>query len=672
MAFEDQVVVTASRAEQELVNAPAAVSLITGETIQSSPATNVGDLLRSVPGINVSQTSARDVNITTRGSTSTLSTSQLTLVDSRSVYLDFFGLVMWDLIPTHPSEFRQIEVVRGPASAVWGANAMNGVVNVLTKTPRELAAEGGTTVTLGVGTFGRDVPGRDAGSGSLYYAHASHAVALDDRWSYKVSAGFHSQDALARPAGTIPNAFATPYPAFPNSGTSQPKVDVRVDHDFADDARLSVAGDVAGTEGIIHSGIGPFDVQRGARMGHVSARYDDGGRHVGFFTNLLHGAGANLLTVSASGTPLPLTFDTQTFDIEASDVRPVGTRHLLTYGGNFRRNIFDISLAPGGDNRNEGGAFVQDEIFLLDRFRWVVGGRVDKFSSIDNAVFSPRTTFMVKPAPSQTLRVSFNRAFRAPSFINNHIETMILNQIDLSALLPLVSSFVFPVTSVGNPDLTQETMTAFEVGYTGVVAERATLTGSVYWNQTADSIFFTQVGSYSSTNVPATWPSVLPTALLDFIPAPGLPSRFTYRNLGTVKDRGLELGVDGVVNDYVNAFANYSYQWRPVVEGFDASEANRLPPHRFNVGANASYDRYFGTVTINYTDSAFWQDVLDARFWGDTEAYTLVNTGFGVRWAGGRHVTSLKVTNLGNADVQQHVFGDVIKRQIVAELRLGL
>src|SRR4030095_10054274 len=140
-------------------------------------------------------------------------------------------------------------------------------------------------------------------------------------------------------------------------------------------------------------------------------------------------------------------------DVEASDVRVIATRHALSFGGNYRHNTFDISLAPGGDNRNEGGAYLQDEIFLSDHFRWVLGGRVDKFSSIDNAVFSPRTTFMMKPDPAQTFRVSFNRAFRAPSFINNNINTSILNEVNLSALSPALARFVFPIRADGNPDL---------------------------------------------------------------------------------------------------------------------------------------------------------------------------------------------------------------------------
>src|ERR1043165_3620753 len=140
-AFEEQVVVTASRVEEQLVDAPAAVSIINSATIQNSPSTNIGDLLRSVPGVNVTQVTARDINVNTRGATSTLSTSQLALVDGRSIYLDFYGMVMWDFIPSNPREIKRIEVIRGPASAVWGANAMSGVVNFITKSPRELAAE---------------------------------------------------------------------------------------------------------------------------------------------------------------------------------------------------------------------------------------------------------------------------------------------------------------------------------------------------------------------------------------------------------------------------------------------------------------------------------------------------------------------------------------------------
>ena len=676
--FEDQVVVSASRVEQQLVNAPAAVSVVTSETIQSSPATNIGDLLRAVPGVNVTQVSARDVNITTRGATSTLSTSQLALVDGRSIYLDFYGMVMWDLVPTNPNDIRQIEVIRGPASAVWGANAMSGVVNVITKSPRELAAQGqGNSVTIGAGGFSRDVDGNDEGAGSLFYVNGSHANAVNDRWSYKLSAGYLTQDALPRPTGVIDNAFRTPYPTFANEGTSQPKFDARVDYDLAGGGRLTFNGGVAATAGLIYTGIGPFKVASDSRMTHATARYQKGGRRFAFFTNLLAGNADNLLARGTTGAPLPLDFNTKTFDFEGGDVYPIGPRHVLSFGGNYRHNTFDISIAPGGDNRNEGGVYAQDEIFLSDHFRWLVGARVDKFSSIADAVFSPRTTFMFKPSADQTIRFSFNKAFRAPSFVNNNINTTILNEIDLSALSPALARYVFPVTAVGNQDLTEESMTALEVGYTGVIGNRATLTAAVYWNTTDDGIYFTPIAAYSAANPPPGWP--LPPAVLTLLaqrtPPVVLPSTFTYLNLGTIKDKGLELGVDAAVNSWLTGFANYSFQAMPEAEdlpaGTSINDINWPARHRVNAGFNFNYSRYLGNFAVSYTDEAYWQDVLDARYAGTTEPYTLVSLGLGARWANDRVTTSLKITNLLNQDVMQHVFGDVVKRQIVGEVRFG-
>ncbi len=674
--YEEQVVVTASHSEEALVNAPATVSVVTTSTIQRSPAANMGDLLRSVPGVNVTQVSARDINITARGATSTLATSQLALVDGRSIYLDFFGMVMWDLVPSNVNDIRQIEVIRGPASAVWGANAMTGVVNVITKTPRELAAQGGSAMTVTFGGFDRTVGTSKPGAGSIFSITGSHAQAVNDRVAFKVSAGYLSQDPLPRPTGVIPNSFKTPYPAFTNTGTQQPKVDARLDYDLPNQqGTLSLSGGYAGTEGIIHSGIGPFDIRQGSGLTYLSSRYTKGARRIAFFTNILNGDAANLLSVATNGRPLGLVFDTKTFDVEAGDTKALAKRHVLTYGGNYRHNTFDISIAPGRADRNEGGAYVQDEIFLSDRFRWVVGGRVDKFSSIANAVFSPRTTFLVKPRKSQTIRVSVNRAFRAPSYINNNIQQGLINQLNLGSINPLLAGqvFNFPILAAGNTGLKQETMTAVELGYTGVIRNRATVTAAVYRNATDNAIFFSQSARYTAAAPPPNWP--LPPVVLELLAAQtggaGLPSAFTYRNLGTVKDKGVELGVDMAVNRYLNVFTNYSHQWTPLAEGFALSEINIPAKNRFNAGFDFGYKRWLGNMNVSYTGDAFWQDVLDSRYSAATDAFTTVNGTLGVKWFDSRVTTSLKVNNLGNRTVLQHSFGDVLKRQIVGEVRIG-
>ncbi len=674
-SYAETVIVTASKVEQQLINAPAAVSVVTSEAIERSPASNYGDLLRAVPGVNVAQTSARDINIVTRGATSTLSTSQLALLDGRTIYQDFFGFVAWDFLPVDTSEIAQIEVIRGPASAVWGANAMTGVVNVITKTPREID---GTTLTMAYGGVNRDVPGSDQSSGETYNIHLTHAQAVNDRWAYKISAGVFNMEAFARPTGRVPvdperGTGGGEYPPFPNTETTQPKLDARVDYDFrGGNQKLIFAGGFAGTQGIIHTGIGPFDIQSGTVSSYGKVNYQRGNWKVNFFTNLLDGEAPALLAVGTDGRPITFLFDNKTYDFEAGNSTVLGTRHILTYGGNFRYNAFDLSIAPRGDNRTEGGFYIQDEIFLSDHFRWLVGGRADAFSVIDKVVFSPRTTFMIKPTPEHAFRVSYNKAFRAPSFVNSFLDVTILESIDLGLLNPALSGrqYVFPLVAVGNEELNEESLTAYEVGYTGTLKKRYTLSAAWYLNQTTDNIFFTQSGTYSSRNPPPGWP--LPPVVLDLLnqAGRGLPLGFTYLNFEGVRDWGIELGLDARVSSDVTLFVNYSWQAEPVPDNPEEfSELNIPPANRFNAGANVSRGRFFGNVSFNYTDSAFWTDVLDARYHGPTESYAMLNGAFGVRLAEDRITASIKVVNLNNDDAQQHVFGDIIKRQIVAELK---
>jgi outer membrane receptor protein involved in Fe transport len=689
--YEEQVIVTASKVEQQLVNAPATVSVVSSDVIASSPATNYAELLRSVPGMNITQTSARDFNINMRGATSTLSTSQLALIDGRSLYLDFFGFVAWDFLPINPNEVRQIEVIRGPASAVWGANALSGVVNFITKTPREMQ---GTSFTMGVGSFGREVKDDGEGNGALWYFNGTHAAAVNDRWSYKISAGALGQDALPRPQGTIANAQNTPYPAFANSGTRQPKFDSRIDYEAPEGAyRLSFSGGFAGTEGIIHTGIGPFDMNRGTKLAYGAARWTRGAQKFNLFTNILDGDANALLSFGADGRPIPFLFNTKTFDMEYGNVTAIGTRNVLSYGGNLRYNSFDLSLAPRGDNRSEGGVYVQDEIFLNDYLRWVVGARVDRFSVLDSPNFSPRTAVIVKPAADHALRFSFNRAFRAPSLINNFLEVGIINQLDLRAINPVFALapggpvYNFPVQANGNEDLVEQQVDAFEAAYTGVVAQRATVTAAFYYNKSKDDIFFTQVGRYRAANPPPGWlTKVAPLVgtaqalgILEVLPPScvgqavctggGIPSEFSYRNLGSVIDKGFELGVDAAVNRALNVFANYSYQFTPDPD-FAIEEVNLPPTNRVNAGFNFSQGMFLGSMNLSYQDSAFWQDVLDSRFHGSTESFTQVNGAFGVRWAGDRLTTTVKFNNLFNEEIQSHIFGDILRRQVIGELRV--
>jgi outer membrane receptor protein involved in Fe transport len=679
--YEETVVVVGTKVEQKLVDAPATITVLTEQFIQSSPSQSFADLIRAVPGVNVTQISARDVNMTSRTATTSLATGQLAVLDGRSVYMDFFGFVMWDFLPVNFAEIKQIEVLRGPASAVWGANAFHGVVNVITKSPREMQ---GTTATLGFGGFSRpdgdnclDDDGDSCGS-SIFYISGTHAQAVNDRWAFKLSAGAYTQDPLTRPTGNIPNGLVppTPYPNFQNQGTTQPKFDSRFDYDHPNGHRWTFGGGIAGTDGIMHSGIGPFDIESGSIFGYFKAGYSKGARHAQFFTNILNGDATNLLAQTGPTTFLEFAFKTSTFDLEYSDSQTFASRHVVSYGGNFRYSSFDLSIAPNADNRTEGGIYVQDDIFLNETFRLVAGGRLDLFSNIDT-VFSPRVAFMIKPQADHTFRVSYNRAYRSPSVINEHLDATILNQATIPAIpgvLPVPQTVVFPIQAEGNTDIAEESLDAYEVGYSGFVAGRATLSAAFYVNNFHDNINFTQVGTYTTQNPPPA-PGFPPPLrpLLNVLNAVGrgLPCCFTYLNLGDYQQIGFELGADFMINPNLSAFANYSWQDEPNAENdADQAELNIAPANRVNVGMNFNYGRYFGNFAVSYQDDAFFQDVLDARYHGTTEPFTLVNAGAGVKFQQDRYTAALKILNLFNEDVQQHIFGDILNRQIIGELRV--
>jgi outer membrane receptor protein involved in Fe transport len=703
--LSETVVVSATKSGTALVDAPATMSVLTNAEIVSAPSQNYGDLLRTVPGLNVSQLSARDFNVSTRQATSTLSKSELVLLDGRSVYLDFFDIVLWDLLPANLDDVQQIEVIRGPASAVWGAAALTGVINIITKSPREAT---GSQATLTGGFISRDagaMAGR--GPGGMFGANASFAAAPNTTWSYRVSAGYFESDALPRPAGTIP-VIADPripgatvggatYPVFANLGTSEPRFDVRVDQELGRNGRLTYEGGVAGTQGVIHTGLGPFEIKSGSYLAFGRVNYTRNAFKLNFFSNVLHADAPNLLFLDA-GTrePLLIKLITPTYDVEVGDAVAIGGRQVLSFGGNYRHNIFDITITPLATDRHEGGAFLQDDV-VVGRVRLNIGGRVDKFRQLADAVFSPRLAAVVRLAGDHALRLSFNRAFRSPAVIHNFLQANIVVPQDLRALAPLLPAplqplvanpFPLVVRAIGSEllvgstpqaKLTEESLTAYEVAYNGTINKRTAVGVSFYVNDLNNSIDFVQLPAnldpYTDAEPPPGWP--LPAGILSAMAQRGiyLPrTAYTYLNLGPLRQRGIETSLDHRVNSSLSVFANYSWQSKPTIlsdpKPFPPSELAYPPTHTVNAGFRVDAGHWLGNLSMNYSDKAFWSDVLTAAYHGYTDQYTMVNGVIGARWRNGKLTTSVKATNLLNQDIQQHIFGDIIKRTISLEVRI--
>jgi iron complex outermembrane receptor protein len=654
-ADQQTIVVTASRRAQEVALAPAAMTVIPAAEIERLPADDYGDLLRNVPGLNVAQTSVRDINLTGRGSTSTLANTQLVLLDGRSVYLDFFGFVMWDLLPIQASEIERIEVVRGPGSAVWGANAMAGVVNVIGRRPKDMA---GTTVLVG--------------TPYASVVHAAHSDLIDV--GYKISAGYFEQPAYDRPTGTIPGSNPPQtYPDYDNEGTEQSRVNFEIDWGLGDDAYVSVAAGYAETDGILHSGIGPFDIDKGSNLSYVKSDWNRGSWHVGASATMLDGDAVNLLTRGADGAPLPLSFVSDAYTLDASNTSELGLRHVLTYGASYRTTKFDLGIAPAADDRDELGAFLEDEIRLGRSLRWVLGARYDDIDPLADAVVTPRTSLIFSPSPVHSFRVSYNEAFRTPSAINGYLDVTILQQL---------GPFFVPADADGNPLLGEERLEAYEIGYVGTFDNQLQLSAAVYRNEIADSIDFYVRDVYGPANLP-TPSATLPAAIVPcFLFAPGagpaacpfaglaglVPSDYSYRNIGTTMNRGVELSLERATGDW-SWFVNLSWQDDPEIGGgVDAVEINVAPAWRANLGLAHDSGKRFWNVGVNYQDEAYWADVLFAR--ASTPSFTQVNAAFGWRFASDKVTLKLVAQNLFDEDVQQHIFGDIIGRKLAGQVSI--
>jgi outer membrane receptor protein involved in Fe transport len=305
-----------------------------------------------------------------------------------------------------------------------------------------------------------------------------------------------------------------------------------------------------------------------------------------------------------------------------------------------------------------------------------VGGRIDKFN-VTNVIFSPRVATIFQPFRNQSFRASFSRAFRLPTLLENYQDLFVTTSVlQLGQFDPSFTGTDFPIITrfSGNSNLQEETTTAFEVGYTGVFRENTTVSAAFYVNKNDHNIRNATSAFYSSDNPPVNWP-LSPEIFTDLKDRGILfPSLLRFINSGPIRYHGLELSFEHRQNANVSFFANYTYQSDPVSlddpNPFPKAQLFEPPNHRLNVGSDFLLNKYFANVSIQYVSSAFWTDVLNSTFWGPTDAYTMVNSSLGRKWNDGNIITSINITNLFNREIQQHVFGDIIKRTIALECRL--
>lgn len=214
-------VVTPTRREQPLTRAPSAVTVITAEEIRQSGATNLPELLRSVPGLDFFRTSASAVNVAARGVNRDDLSKMQVLVDGLSVYEDVLNLIFWHQVPVPLEEIQRIEIVRSSATALYGDKAFGGVIHIITKSPEALRG------TLLSGTLGE----AETRIGTLIHA------GVVDNLGYKASLGYDRT-----------NQFPNPKNVFARTSDDLGREDIRghfqVNYRLAGDSQVSLTGGI--------------------------------------------------------------------------------------------------------------------------------------------------------------------------------------------------------------------------------------------------------------------------------------------------------------------------------------------------------------------------------------------------------------------------------------------
>ena len=233
--------------------------------------------------------------------------------------------------------------------------------------------------------------------------------------------------------------------------------------------------------------------------------------------------------------------------------------------------------------------------------------------------------------------------------------------------MPGQPPFIFVSRGLGSLDLKPEIMHAVEVGYSFQVGDRATVSATVYRQSLSDNIGFFPTELFGPANPPPGWP--LAPELV-----PPLPKTFGVVNVGTVRDQGIEFALHTDWDHGISTRASYTFQAETTITEEDPMlpfQLSQPPRHQWAFGIVRDGPRWRGSLNVAYTDEAFWSDVLDSRFWGTTEAYVLTSGQLGVTLPGSQAEIVVSAINMFDRKIMQHVFGDILRRQVKTELRVG-
>ena len=449
-------VTSVSRRPERLAQAASAIQVITQADIRRSGASSLPEALRLATNLQVAQVNSRDWAISARGFNSTTANKLLVLIDGRTVYTPLYSGVFWDVQELPLADIDRIEVISGPGATLWGANAVNGVINVITKDAKDTQ---GLLLSGGGGTEQR-------GFGTVRYGGALGATVRARIYGR----GFR-RDATALPSGQE----AT-------DGWHLWQGGFRMDWDASPGNQVILHGDL-------------YD----GRIGQPSPAADiavSGGNVMAKWSHTISEKSslAAQLYYDRTHRDIPGTFgeDLDTYDVDLQHATRLGARHAIVWGLGYRlindrvANSSMLAFLPAGVARQWFTGFVQDEIALVpSRLHVALGTKIEHNDYVGFEV-QPSGRVNWRPSPSGTLWAAVSRALRSPS------------RIDRELFAPAQP----PYFLAGGPGFHSEEELAYELGYRHQQGSLALSVATFYSR-------YHGLRSLEQTNPPAATPIVI-------------------------------------------------------------------------------------------------------------------------------------------------------------------
>jgi len=456
----NQDVTSVSKEPEPLGQAPASIQVITNDEIRRSGASSLPEALRLADNLEVAQDNAYDWNISARGFNSALSNKLLVLNDGRTVYSPLFSGVFWDAQNVMLADLDRIEVISGPGGTLWGANAVNGVINVITRSAEEtqglyLEGAGGSelrdsgAIRYG-GTLAPDIYYRVYGTyfdrnGEVF----ANGVPSNDAWSqgmggFRIDTGGPSDDKFTLEGEYYNGATGN---APPTPGTTVPGTDVqtgdhvlgRWTHTFSADSDMSLQ------------------------------MYYDRAHESLLETPFVFGG----VTTEPGGV---FADSLDTYDLDFQHRFTAGDRNMITWGAGYRfthdqnNNAPTLEFFPAPLNQNLINTFIQDEIKIEDDLFFTLGTKVEH-NDYTGFEVQPSGRLQWQITPKQMLWAAVSRAVRTPSRVDHDFVT------------PTGLPAPFPSSVInGTSDFTSETLIAYELGYRAEVSDQVSGSLSTFYN----------------------------------------------------------------------------------------------------------------------------------------------------------------------------------------------